>query len=127
MLIRRLSVLIVLPIALFTAGCGQVEQAANDAADDALSGASQAVEDAASDVAQATTGEVVKQICKPLQDGQVSAEDQQFLSGLVSSAETAGVSAEFTGPLREIAEAGDQVPAESVDALREKCDANTGS
>lgn len=124
---RRYSALLLVPFALFLAGCGEVEQAVNDAADEAVSEATQTVEDAASDAAGAATSEVVKQICKPLQDGQISAEDQQFLSGLVSGAESAGVPDGIVDPLREIAEAGDQVPAESVEALRGKCDANSGN
>lgn len=124
---RRYSALLLVPFALFLAGCGEVEQAVNDAADEAVSDATQTVEDGASDVAGAATSEVVKQICKPLQDGQISAEDQQFLSGLVSGAESAGVPDGIVNPLREIADAGDQVPAESVEALRKKCDANSGN
>lgn len=124
---RRYSALLLVPFALFAAGCGEVEQAVNDAADEAVSEATQTVEDAASDAAGAAKGEVIKQICKPLQDGQISAEDQQFLSGLVSGAESAGVPDGIVDPLREIAEAGDQVPAESAEALREKCDANSGN
>jgi hypothetical protein len=124
---RRYAALILLPLALVFTGCSQVEEAATDAANDAVSdvssAAEDAVDDAASDLATAAVGEVVQRICEPLQDGTVSAEDQQFLSGLVSAAETAGVSNEITGPLKEIAQAGDQVPAESVQALKENCEA----
>lgn len=119
--------MILLPLALVATGCSQVEEAATNAANDAVSDVSSAAEDAvndaASDLATAAVGEVVQRICEPLQDGTVSAEDQQFLAGLVSAAETAGVSNEITGPLKEIAQAGDQVPAESVAALKENCEA----
>lgn len=122
---RRYAALLLLPLALVFTGCSQVEEAATDAANDAVSDVSSAAEDAvndaASDLATAAVGEVVQRICEPLQDGAVSAEDQQFLAGLVSAAETAGVSNEITGPLKEIAQAGDQVPAESVAALKENC------
>lgn len=124
---RRYSALILLPLALVFTGCSQVEEAAtdaaNDAASDVASAAEGAVDDAASDLATAAVGEVVQTICEPLQDGTVSAEEAQFLSGLLSTAESAGVSNEITGPLEDIAQAGDQVPTESVEALKENCEA----
>ncbi|WP_342667732.1 hypothetical protein [Arthrobacter castelli] len=127
---KRYAALIVLPLALVVTGCSQVEEAATDAANDAVSDASSAAEDAvndaASDLATAAVGEVVQRICEPLQDGTVSAEDQQFLGGLVSAAESAGVSNEIIAPMEEIAQAGDNVPAESVEALQQSCDAKTG-
>lgn len=127
---KRYAGLILLPLALVFTGCAQVEEAATDAANDAVSdvasAAEGAVDDAASDFATAAVGEVVQRICQPLQDGTISAEDQQFLSGVLSAAEQAGVSNEITGPLEEIAQAGDQVPAESVEALKQSCDAKQG-
>jgi len=48
-------------------------------------------------------------------------EDKRALGGLVSAARTAGVPAEITTPLGQIAEAGDQVPSESVQALKDAC------
>ena len=56
-----------------------------------------------------------------MEDGLVSVSDKALLAGLVSAADAAGVPAEITTPLGQIAEAGDQVPAESVDALTEAC------
>ena len=53
----------------------------------------------------------------------VSLEEKQVLGGLVSAARTAGVPTEITTPLGEIAEAGDQVPSESVQALKDACQA----
>lgn len=124
---KRFAALVLLPLALVFTGCSQVEEAAtdaaNDAASDVASAAEDAVSDAASDLANATVGEIVQRICEPLQDGTVSAEDQQFLSGLLTAAESAGVSGDITGPLEDIAQAGDQVPAESVEALKENCEA----
>jgi hypothetical protein len=87
-----------------------VEDAATDAANDA-----------ASKVATAAADEVNKQICAVVQDGLVSVQDKQVLAGLVSAARTAGVPTDITTPLGEIAEAGDQVPAESVQALQDAC------
>lgn len=130
-MIRRYAAFSLLPLLLVVTGCSQVEEAASNAANDAVSDVSSAaegaVDDAASGLATAAVGEVVQRICEPLQDGTVSAEDQQFLSRTLSAAESAGVSNEITGPLKEIAEAGDQVPAESVEALKENCDAKTGN
>lgn len=107
---RHLATLSVAPLLLLAAGCGAVEEAASSAANDA-----------ASKVATAAAEEVNRQICAVIQDGLVSAEDKQVLGGLVSAARTAGVPAEITTPLGEIAEAGDQVPGESVQALKDAC------
>ena len=109
---RRLATLSAVPLLLLLAGCGSVEEAAGNAASEA-----------ASKVATAAAKEVNKQICAVVQDGLVSVEDKQVLSGLVTAARTAGVPAEITTPLNQIAEAGDEVPAESVQALKEACSA----
>ncbi|UTT69652.1 hypothetical protein NMQ03_00240 [Arthrobacter sp. DNA4] len=96
--------------ALLLTGCGAVGEAAGTAASDAASRA-----------ASAAAQEVNRQICAVVKDGLVSAEDRQALAGLVSAARTAGVPAEITTPLGRIAEAGDQVPADSVRALQDAC------
>ena len=107
---RRLAALAAAPALFLTAGCGAVEDAATSAANDA-----------ASKVATAAADEVNRQICAVVQDGLVSLEDKQVLAGLVSAARTAGVPEDITTPLGEIAEAGDQVPADSVKALQDAC------
>lgn len=109
-------------VALVATGCGQIEQAASDAADQAANAASEAVSQAASDLANAAVGEAVKQACAPIRDGNIGAEDKQLLGGLVSAADAAGVPAEITGPMSQIAESGDQVPTETVAAMQEACD-----
>ncbi|HEU4668654.1 MAG TPA: hypothetical protein VFS79_13435 [Arthrobacter sp.] len=109
---RLLAALSAVPLMLMLAGCGAVEEAAGNAASDA-----------ASKVASAAAEEVNRQICAVVQDGLVSVEDKQVLAGLVSAARTAGVPAEITTPLGQIAGAGDQVPAESVKALKDACSA----
>jgi hypothetical protein len=109
---RRLAALSAAPLLLLLAGCGAIEEAAGNAASDA-----------ASKVATAGAAEVNRQICAVVQDGLVSVEDKQVLAGLVSVASTAGVPAEITTPLGQIAKAGDQVPAESVQALKDACSA----
>ncbi len=84
--------------------------------------ATSAASDAASKVATAAADEVTKQVCAVVQDGLVSVQDKQLLGGLVSAAGAAGVPAEITTPLNQIAEAGgDEVPAESVQALKDAC------
>lgn len=97
---------------LLLTGCGAVGDAAGAAASDAAS-------KAASTAAQ----EVNRQICTLVQDGLVSPSDRQALAGLVSAARTAGVPPEITTPLGRIAEAGDQVPEDSVRALKDACHA----
>ncbi|MDR6986825.1 hypothetical protein J2Y66_001295 [Paenarthrobacter nitroguajacolicus] len=109
---RRLAALSAVPLLLLVVGCGAVEDAASSAASDA-----------ASKVATAAADEVTKQICAVVQDGLVNVEDKQALVGLVAAADAAGVPSDITTPLRQIAEAGDQVPAESVQALKDACPA----
>ncbi|NJC21288.1 hypothetical protein BJ994_000364 [Arthrobacter pigmenti] len=104
------ALLILVPTAAILVGCNQIEETAGDIASDA-----------ASQVANAAADEVRSQVCGLVEDGLVSVEDKELLGGLVTAAETAGVPAEITEPLGEIAAAGDEVPAESVDALREAC------
>lgn len=102
---RRLAALSAVPLLLLLSACGSVQEAAGNAANDA-----------ASKVATAASDEVKKQVCSAVEDGLVSASDKAVLSGLVSAADAAGVPAEITTPLGQIAKAGDQVPADSVDA-----------
>jgi hypothetical protein len=108
----RRAALSAVPLLLVLAGCASVQQAAESAASDA-----------ASKVATAAADEVTKQICAVVQDGLVSVEDKALLGGLVAAARTAGVPSDITTPLDQIAAAGDQVPAESVNALKEACPA----
>lgn len=103
-----------LALATLVVGCGQVQDAATGAASDAAS-------QAASQVGKAAADQVKAQICTRVQDGQVSAQDKQVLSGLVSAAKAAGVPAEITTPLEQVAQSGDQAPAEAVDALKNAC------
>lgn len=91
-------------------GCGQVQGAAE-----------KAVNDGASQVATAAADQVKGQVCALVKDGLVSVKDKEVLGGLVSGAETAGVPSDITTPLRQIADAGDQAPAESVTALKDAC------
>ncbi|WP_311211611.1 MULTISPECIES: hypothetical protein [unclassified Arthrobacter] len=109
---RRLAVLSAVPVLLLLVGCGAVEEAAGNAASEA-----------ASKVATAAADEMTKQICAVVQDGLVGVEDKQVLAGLVTAADAAGVPSDITTPLRQIADAGDQVPAESVQALKDACPA----
>lgn len=99
-----------LPASAVLVGCGQIEETAGGIASNA-----------ASQVAGAAAEEVRSQVCVLVEDGVVSVEDKELLGELVTAAGTAGVPAEITEPLAEIAAAGDQVPAESANALREAC------
>ena len=107
---RRLATLAAATFAIALTGCGQVQDAAN-----------RAVSDGASQVATAAGSEVKKQACALVEDGLVSVQDKEVLGGLAAGAEAAGVPAEITTPLRQIADSGDQVPADSVRALRDAC------
>lgn len=107
---RRLAALSAVPLFLLLTACGEVQQAAESAAGEA-----------ASKVATAAASEVKKQVCAVVADGLVSASDKAALSGLVDAAKTAGVPSEITTPLGQIAKSGDQVPADSVVALKDAC------
>ena len=107
---RILTALSAATLLLMLTGCGQVQDTAN-----------KAVSDGASAVATAAAGEVKKQACALVEDGLVSVKDKELLGGLVAGAETAGVPSDITTPLKQIAAAGDQAPAESVQALRDAC------
>ncbi len=107
---RRLTILAAAALLIALSGCGQVQDAAE-----------KAVNDGASQVATAAGSEVKKQACALVEDGLVSVKDKELLGGLVAGAETAGAPAEITAPLRQIADSGDQVPAESVQALQDAC------
>lgn len=106
----RLASLLAVPVLLLLTACGEVQQAAESAAGDA-----------ASKVATAAADEVRKQVCAVVADGLVSVQDKAVLAGLVDAASTAGVPAAITTPLGRIAESGDEVPADSVTALKEAC------
>ncbi|MET0479845.1 MAG: hypothetical protein ABWZ69_00660 [Mycetocola sp.] len=107
---RCLAPLLAVPLFLVLAGCSQVGDAAKGIATEA-----------ASQAGSAAAAELRKQICTPLQDGTVSEQDKQVLSGLLVAAEGAGVPVEYIAPLKDIAESGDQLPAESVTALQDAC------
>ncbi len=106
---RRLAALSAAALMVMLSACGQVQQAAEK------------VTDGASQVATAAGSEIKKQACSLVEDGLVSVQDKKALAGLVSGARGAGVPAEITTPLQQIADSGDQVPADSVKALRDAC------
>lgn len=107
---RRLIALSMVPAMLLLVGCGGAEQAAKDAANSAASG-----------VATAAAEQVKRQICNLVEDGLVSVQDKNVLTGLVGVADTARVPVEITKPLKEIAQAGDQAPEASVSELKKAC------
>jgi hypothetical protein len=107
---RRLAALSVLPAVLFLVGCGEVEQAAKDAASSAATG-----------VANAAAEQVRTQVCSLVEDGLVSIQDKNVLTGLVSAADSAGLPPAITVPLKEIAAAGDEAPEASVAELKKGC------
>lgn len=108
--IRARLLLLALPLVSLLAGCSQAQEATTGAASSAASQARTAAAD-----------EVKRKICAPVQDGKISAQDKQVLTGLAATAKTAGVPAEITDPLDQIAKAGDQAPADAVTALRKAC------
>jgi hypothetical protein len=109
---RSLTFLSIVPLIVLVVGCGQVQDAAQNAASSAVT-----------QVASAAADQVKGQVCAVVEDGLVSVEDKKLLVGLVAGAETAGVPAEITDPMKQIAEAGEEVPAASVTELKKACTA----
>lgn len=107
---RPIAALAALPFLLLLVGCSQIQGAAQETASDV-----------ASQAATAASDEVQNQVCALVGDGQISEQDQAVLSGLLVGAEAAGVPAEFVTPLEDIAEAGDQLPADALTALNTAC------
>nr|WP_026544688.1 hypothetical protein [Arthrobacter sp. 35/47] len=107
---KLVALFLLVPFSALLMGCNQIEETAGGIAGDA-----------ASQVAGAAAEEVESQVCALVSDSNISAEDAEVLGSLVDAAETAGVPAEITDPLRDIAAAGDEVPAESVESLNEAC------
>lgn len=95
---------------LLLAGCGAAEDAVQGAADaaksEAADQASKAADSAKSAAAEQARQAVTDQICAIVGDGTVSGPDLNRLRGLVTAAETAGVPADLTTPVRELVDAG---------------------
>jgi len=120
MRLRLAAIALAAALPLSLAACSQVQDKASSVASDAASQAQSKVENAARE-------ELRRQICERVTDGQVSTQDKQVLSGLVSGAESQGVPAEITTPLRQIADSGDQVPAAAAGKLAQACSSPTPS
>jgi len=121
---RQLAALTIAPLVcavLLVSGCSSVEQAASNAANDVAQAGKEAANQAASDIAKAGKNEVMRQICKPVKDGTISASDQELISGLLSGAEAAGVRSDVVTQLREVAQAGDKVPSSVVKSMQDTC------
>jgi len=117
---RVASLVLLLAFPPSLGACSQVQDTASSAASDAAS-------EGASKVAGEAKDELRRQICQRVADGQVSAQDKQVLSGLVSKAASAGVPGEIMTPMRQIAASGDQAPAEAVRTLKQACGSSTQS
>jgi hypothetical protein len=113
---RLVAIALAAALPLSLGACSQIQDTASSASSAAASQAQSKVEGAAKD-------ELRRQICQRVSDGQVSAQDKQVLSGLVSSAESGGVPVEITTPLRQIADSGDQVPVDATSKLKKACSA----
>jgi hypothetical protein len=119
---RRLAALAPLvSVVLLVAGCSTVEQATSDAANKVAQAGKDAASQAASDIATAGKAELMRQACKPVKDGTISASDQELISGLLAGAEAAGVRPDVVAQFKEAAQAGDKVPANVVKALQDTC------
>jgi hypothetical protein len=121
---RRLAALTLAPLVsavLLVSGCGQVEQAASNAADEVAQAGQAAAGQAAADIAKAGKEELMRQACKPVNDGTISASDQELISGLLAGAEAAGVRSDVVAQFKEVAQAGDKVPSDVVKEMQDTC------
>lgn len=121
---RRIAALTLAPLVtavLLVSGCSTVDQAASNAADNLAQAGKDAANQAASDIATAGKAELMRQVCKPVKDGTISASDKELISGLLSGAEAAGVRSDVVAQLREVAQTGDKVPSSVVKAMQDSC------
>lgn len=100
----------VLLIVVAVSGCSQVKSTASGVAKSAASGAEQSA-------ANALKG----QICKRVQQLNISARDKQVLGGLLPAAKAAGLPPQMIAGLHQVAESGNKPAAQSVKALRRAC------
>jgi hypothetical protein len=100
------TLLLAASLAATLGGCAQVEDRARDAA---------------SKAASAATSEVKDQICTLTEDGLVSVQEKELLTGLIPAARTAGVPEAVLAPADQIAKAGDSVPEDALGKLRGAC------
>ncbi|WP_336648343.1 hypothetical protein [Microbacterium sp. MMO-10] len=103
-----LPVLAIAPLLAALVGCAQLQNVADSAG-------------------KAATDEITRQICAPLKDGVITTQDQQALGALVTTAKAAGIGGELLTSLEEVANAGDQIPAQAVSSLLKACNITPSS
>ncbi|MGJ9403928.1 hypothetical protein [Arthrobacter sp. KK5.5] len=127
----HISKSLALPILLAAAGLGLVGCAqAEDAVRDAASGAVDQASEAASEAAGSGREALIAQLCKPVEDGKVSAEDVRLLGGLLDAGRAAGLPDEILDPAQGLADSGDQAGGETTadleQSLKDACAKATG-
>lgn len=96
------------------AGCSSAQDTVSTATAGAKSQAASVAQDAA-------TKAVRSQICRLVQDGQVSAQDRASLKDLVGRAAQVGVPDDVLRPAKELVDAGASAGADSMAELRSSC------
>lgn len=109
---KTATVLAVVSLAVFTAGCSVIQDTASSAA---------------GQLTDAASKEVVRQACAPIQDGTIDAGELRVLSSIVDSVEGGGLPQELVSVLKELANVGDKAPSGLQDRLVAACDDATAS
>jgi hypothetical protein len=109
--IRRshIAALLALPLLVAVAGCSTIQDAVTDGA-----------KQVASSAAAVATAELTKQICAPVTDGTITAEDQQVISGLLVAAKKSGLADDLIASLEKVT-AGTGVSPADVTSLEALC------
>lgn len=103
--------LLLVPVVVLLAGCSQVTSAVPD-------GAGQA----ATSAAAAAGEQLTAQICAPVEDGIISADDLKLLETLIVAAGSGNIAPTVRVPLQQVVESGGTVTADASASLRAACE-----
>ncbi|RFA06446.1 hypothetical protein B7R54_18890 [Subtercola boreus] len=103
--------LLLVPVVVLLAGCSQVTSAVSD-------GAGQV----ATSAAAAAGGQLTAQICAPVEDGTITADDLKLLETLIVAAGSGNIAPTVRVPLQQVVEGGATVTADASASLRAACE-----
>ena len=98
-------------LALTTTGCAGIADTASSAASSA-----------ATQLADGAKKELIKQVCAPIKDGTINAEDLKIVTSMVDAVREGGLPKEIVSALDDVAASGDKVPADVQARLVAACD-----
>ncbi|ASN38363.1 hypothetical protein CGQ24_04615 [Arthrobacter sp. 7749] len=98
-------------LALATSGCAGIADTASSAASSA-----------ATQLADGAKKELIKQVCAPIKDGTVNADDLKIVTSMVDAVREGGLPEEIVSALDDVAASGDKVPADVQARLITACE-----